>query len=196
MIVLGLTGSIGMGKSTTGRLFAEAGIPVYDADTTVHALYAGKAAPAIERAFPGTVVNRVVDRAALGEYVVGKPAALARLEAIIHPLVREVRDHFLADARARLCPVAVLDIPLLFETGGEEHVDAVVLVTTSAEIQRERVLARPEMTLEKFDAILARQMPDGEKRRRSHFMIETGHGLEPARRRVAAILRATAAMGG
>ena len=196
MIILGLTGSIGMGKSTTGRLFAEAGVPVYDADTTVHTLYAGKAAPAIEEAFPGTVVAGKVDRAELGKHVVGKPEALARLERIIHPLVREVRDAFLADVRARLCPIAVLDIPLLLETGAEAHVDAVVLVTTTPQIQRERVLKRPEMTPEKFDAILARQMPDAEKRRWSHFMIETGHGLEPARRRVAAILRATAAMGG
>ena len=196
MIVLGLTGSIGMGKSTTGRLFAEAGVPVYDADTTVHALYAGEAAPAIEKAFPGTVVDGVVDRAALARHVVGKPEALARLEGIIHPLVREVRDRFLTKARKELCPVAVLDIPLLFETGGEAQVDAVVLVTTSPEIQRERVLKRAEMTAEKLDAILARQMPDTEKRRRSHFLIETGNGLAPARRRVAAILRATAAMGG
>lgn len=196
MIVLGLTGSIGMGKSTTGRLFAEAGVPVYDADTTVHALYAGKAAPAIEAAFPGTVVDGAVDRAELGRYVVGNPEALARLEKIIHPLVREVRDAFLRDACARLCPIAVLDIPLLFETDAQRQVDAVVLVTTSAEIQRARVLERPEMTSEKLDAILARQMPDAEKRRRSHFRIETGHGLNTARRRVASILRATAAMGG
>ena len=196
MIILGLTGSIGMGKSTTGRLFAEAGVPVHDADIAVHTLYAGKAAPAIEEAFPGTVVDGKVDRAALARHVVGKPEELARLETIIHPLVREVRDDFLADARARLCPVAVLDVPLLLETGGEAHVDAVVLVTTTPEIQRERVLQRPEMTPEKLDAILARQMPDAEKRRHSHFLIETGHGLERARRRVAAILRATAAMGG
>ncbi|MDJ0930414.1 dephospho-CoA kinase [Breoghania sp.] len=196
MIILGLTGSIGMGKSTTGKLFAEAGVPVYDADTTVHALYAGKAAPAIEEAFPGTVVDGAVDRAALGKYVVGKPEALAHLEAIIHPLVRDVRDAFLTDARARLCPVAVLDIPLLFETGGDKQVDAVVLVTTTPEIQRERVFKRPEMTAEKLDAILARQMPDAEKRQRSHFMIETGHGLDQVRRRVSAILRATASMGG
>ncbi|WP_394706287.1 dephospho-CoA kinase [Breoghania sp.] len=195
MIVVGLTGSIGMGKSTTGRLFAEAGIPVYDADECVHRLYSGKAAPLIEDAFPGTVKDGTVDRNELARHVMGKPEALARLEAIIHPLVREMRETFLAQARQNRAHIAILDVPLLFETGSETHVDAVVLVTTSPEIQRERVLKRPDMTPEKLDAILERQMPDAEKRLRSHFLVETGKGVDLARRRVAAILRAMAAIG-
>lgn len=186
MIVLGLTGSIGMGKSTTAKMFREAGVPVHDADETVHRLYAGAAAPLVEHAFPGTVVDDVVDRARLSGHVIGKPEALKRLEAIIHPLVRADADAFLAQARARGEKLVVLDIPLLFETGGRERVDKVVVVTAPAEVQRERVLARPGMTPQKFEAILAKQVPDAEKRRRADYIVETGNGIEPAR---AAVLR-------
>lgn len=189
MIVLGLTGSIGMGKSTTAKMFREADVPVHDADETVHRLYAGAAAPLVEQAFPGTVVDGVVDRARLSGYVIGKPEALKRLEAIIHPLVRADADAFLAQARARGEKLVVLDIPLLFETGGRERVNKVVVVTAPAEVQRERVLARPGMTPEKFEAILAKQVPDAEKRRQADYIVETGDGIEPAR---AAVLRIVA----
>ncbi|NBN65598.1 dephospho-CoA kinase [Microvirga tunisiensis] len=192
MIRLGLTGSIAMGKSTTAKLFAEAGVPVHDADATVHALYAGRAAPLIEAAFPGTVEGGTVNRLRLGEAVLGKPEAIARLEAIVHPLVREEELAFLARARAEGRRIVVLDIPLLFETGGERRVDAVAVVTASPEVQRARALARPGMTPERFEAIVARQMPDAEKRRRAHFLIDTGLGPESARRAVAALLRAVA----
>ena len=143
MIVLGLTGSIGMGKSTTAKMFADAGVPMHDSDETVHRLYSGKAAPLVEAAFPGTTQSGVVDRARLAEKVLGDPAALKKLEAIIHPLVRADADAFLAKHRAAGAPVAVLDIPLLFETGGRNRVDKVVVVTAPPEIQRARVLARP-----------------------------------------------------
>ena len=189
MIVLGLTGSIGMGKSTTAKMFREAGVPVHDADETVHRLYAGTAAPLVEHAFAGTVVDGVVDRARLSGHVIGKPEALKRLEAIIHPLVRADADAFLAQARARGEKLVVLDIPLLFETGGRERGNKVVVVTAPAEVQRERVLARPGMTPEKFEAILAKQVPDDEKRRRADYIVETGNGIEPAR---AAVLRIVA----
>jgi dephospho-CoA kinase len=188
MIVLGLTGSIGMGKSTTASMFAEAGIPVHDSDETVHRLYAGKAAPLVEEAFPGTTSAGVVDRAELGARVLGDPAALKRLEAIIHPLVRADAEAFLARNRASGAPLVVLDIPLLFETGGRARVDKVVVVTAPAEVQRARVLARPGMTEEKLGAILAKQVPDEDKRRRADFVIDTGHGLDAARRQVDAII--------
>lgn len=194
MIVVGLTGSIGMGKSTTAAMFARAGAAVYDADAAVHALYRGAAAPKIEAAFPGTVVDGVVDRKALGAQVIGKPEAMARLEAIVHPLVRGSEEAFLEAARASAARVAVLDIPLLFETGGAARVHASVVVTASAEVQRARVLARPGMTEDAFAAILAKQMPDADKRRRAHFLVDTGHGLDMARRSVAAILRALSAL--
>lgn len=194
MIVLGLTGSIGMGKTTTARLFAEEGVPVHDADAAVHRLYEGEAGGLIEREFPGTTVAGRVDRTRLASRVVGDPQALKRLEAIVHPLVRKSENAFLADARRRGTPVVVLDIPLLFETGGDARVDAVVVVTAPAEVQRERVLARPGMTAEKFEALLAKQMPDAEKRRRADFVVDSGHGLEPARVQVRDILAKAATM--
>ncbi len=190
MIRLGLTGSIAMGKSATAKMFAEAGVPVHDADAAVHALYAGRAVPLIEAAFPGTTADGKVDRTRLGEAVLGKPEAIARLEAIIHPLVHEAEADFLARARAEGRRMVVLDIPLLFETGGERRMDAVVVVSAPAEVQRERALARPGMTVQRLDAILARQMPDADKRRRAHFIIETGSGLDPARRAVRSLIRA------
>jgi dephospho-CoA kinase len=188
MIVLGLTGSIGMGKSTTAGMFAHAGVPVHDSDETVHRLYEGEAVPLIEAAFPGSTVDGRVDRAALGKRVIGNAAALKRLEAIIHPLVRADADAFLARHREAGTPLVVLDIPLLFETGGESRVDRIVVVTADADVQRERVLKRPGMTPEKFEAILAAQFPDEEKRRRADFIIDTGLGLEHARGAVAGIL--------
>jgi dephospho-CoA kinase len=188
MIVLGLTGSIGMGKSTTAKLFAEAGVPVYDADAAVHMLYEGEAAPAIEAAFPGTTTNGKVNRNKLSERVVHDPEAMRRLEEIVHPMLGASRQKFLQDAERSGVPVAVVDVPLLFETGGEKRVDAVVVVTTTPEIQRERILARPNMTDEKLDAILVRQMPDSEKRKRAHFIVDSSHGLEPVRLRIRDIL--------
>ena len=194
MIVLGLTGSIGMGKSTTANLFAEAGVPVYDADATVHRLYEGEAAPAIEAAFPGTTVDGKVDRNKLSARVVHDPAAMKRLEEIVHPMLGASRQKFLHDAEQSGAPVAVVDVPLLFETGGEKRVDAVVVVTTTPEIQRQRILARPNMTDEKLDAILARQMPDAEKRKRAHFLVDTSHGLDPVRAQIRDILVEAAKM--
>jgi dephospho-CoA kinase len=194
MVILGLTGSIGMGKSTTAKLFAEAGVPVYDADATVHMLYEGEAAPAIEAAFPGTTVDGKVDRNRLSARVVHDPAAMKRLEEIVHPMLGASRQKFLHDAEQSGAPVAVVDVPLLFETGGEKRVDAVVVVTTTPEIQRQRILSRPNMTDEKLDAILARQMPDAEKRKRAHFVVDTSHGLDPVRARIRDILDEAAKM--
>ena len=188
MLVLGLTGSIGMGKSTTAKLFSEAGVPVYDADATVHKVYEGEAAPAIEAAFPGTTVNGKVDRARLSAQVVHDAAAMKRLEQIVHPMLRAYHQKFLDDAERSGAPVAVVDVPLLFETGGEKRVDAVVVVSTSPEVQRERILARDNMTAEKLDAILARQLPDAEKRKRADFIVDTSHGLDPVRIRIKEIL--------
>ena len=194
MRVLGLTGSIGMGKSTTARLFAEAGVPVYDADATVHMIYEGEAAPAIEAAFPGTTVGGKVDRIRLSEQVVHDPAAIKRLEQIVHPMLRAHHQKFLDDAERSGAAVAVVDVPLLFETGGEKRVDAVVGVTTDSDIQRQRILARDNMTSEKLDAILARQLPDSEKRRRADFVVDTSHGLDPVRARIREILIEAAKM--
>ncbi|ADZ68507.1 dephospho-CoA kinase [Polymorphum gilvum] len=194
MIRLGLTGSIAMGKSTTAKMFAAAGVPVHDADAAVHALYTGRAAPLIEAAFPGTVVDGRVDRTRLGEAVLGKPDEIRRLEAIVHPLVRAEEQAFLDRALQERRRVVVLDIPLLFETGGERRVAASVVVTADPGVQKARALARPGMTEERLAAILARQMPDADKRRRAHFLIDTGLGLAAAERSVAAILRAVAAM--
>ena len=188
MIILGLTGSIGMGKSTTAKLFAEAGVPVYDADAAVHILYEGEAVPAIEAAFPGTTVNGKVDRNKLSARVVHDPAAIKRLEQIVHPMLGASRQKFLHDAERSGAPVAVVDVPLLFETGGEKRVDAVVVVTTTPEIQRQRILARDNMTSEKLDAILARQLPDAEKRRRADFVVDTSDGTDPVRLRIRDIL--------
>lgn len=188
MIVLGLTGSIGMGKSTTAQIFRDQGVPVHDSDAAVHQLYQGAAAGLIEAAFPGTVRDGTVDRTELGKCVIGDTAALKKLEAIIHPLVRADADAFLARNRAAGSPLVVLDIPLLFETGGEGRVDRIVVVTAPEEVQRQRVLARAGMSVDKFEAILAKQMPDAEKRRRADFIIDTGHGMEAARQAVAAIV--------
>ena len=189
MIVLGLTGSIGMGKSTTAKMFAEAGVPVHDSDEAVHRLYAGAAAPLVEEAFPGTVTDGRVDRAKLSKRVVGDAEAIARLEEIVHPLVRADADQFVARHRAAGTPLVVLDIPLLFETNGTGRVDRIVVVSAPAEVQRERVLLRPGMTPEKLEAILARQTPDAEKRRRADFVIDSSQGMEAAREQVQAVIR-------
>lgn len=178
-----------MGKSTTAKLFAEAGVPVYDADAAVHMLYEGEAVPAIETAFPGTTTNGKVDRNKLSARVVHDPVAIKRLEEIVHPMLGASRQKFLHDAERSGAPIAVVDVPLLFETGGEKRVDAVVVVTTTPEIQRERILARPNMTGEKLQAILARQMPDAEKRKRANFLVDTSHGLDPVRVRIRDILK-------
>jgi dephospho-CoA kinase len=194
MIILGLTGSIGMGKSTTAKLFAEAGVPVYDADAAVHRLYEGEAASAIEAGFPGTTVDGKVDRARLSAQVVHDPAAMRRLEGIVHPMLGASRQKFLDDAERSGAPVVVVDVPLLYETGGEKRVDAVVVVTTSPEVQRRRILARDNMTREKLDAILARQLPDPEKRKRADFVVDTSHGMDPVRARIRDILDQAANM--
>ena len=194
MIILGLTGSIGMGKSTTAKLFQEAGVPVYDADAAVHKIYEGEAAPAIEAAFPGTTADGKVDRNKLSAKVVHDPAPMKRLEQIVHPMLGASRQKFLHDAEQSGAPVAVVDIPLLFETGGEKRVDAVVVVTTAPEIQRQRILERDNMTGEKLDALLARQLPDAEKRKRADFVVDTSHGLDPVRARIRDILDQAAKM--
>ena len=194
MIILGLTGSIGMGKSTTAKLFEEAGVPVYDADAAVHKIYEGEAAPAIEAAFPGTTADGKVDRNKLSAKVVHDPAAMKRLEQIVHPMLGASRQKFLHDAEQSGAPVALVDIPLLFETGGEKRVDAVVVVTTTPEIQRQRILERDNMTGEKLEAILARQLPDAEKRKRADFVVDTSHGHDPVRARIRDILDQAAKM--
>ena len=196
MVIIGLTGSIGMGKSTTAEMFRAQGVPVQDADAVVHALYRGAAAPLIEAAFAGTTTPAGVDRAALAARVLGDPAALQRLEAIVHPLVRAERDAFVAQARASGARACLLDIPLLFETGGEALVDVIVVVSAAGDVQLGRVLARPGMTGEKLAQILARQTPDADKRRRAHVVLDTGHGLAAARAQVADVLAAVAAMPG
>ncbi|WP_010184326.1 dephospho-CoA kinase [Sphingomonas sp. PAMC 26605] len=187
-ITLGLTGSIGMGKSTVAAMFAEAGVPVFDADAAVHALQGadGRIVAAIEAAFPGTTGPNGVDRGALGAIVLGDPAELARLEAIVHPAVGEERAAFLA--RHADAPIVLFDVPLLFETGGESRVDRVVVVSAPPEIQRARVLKRSGMTPAKLDAILARQLPDQEKVARADFVVPTGGSLDATRRAVAAII--------
>jgi dephospho-CoA kinase len=190
MFILGLTGSVGMGKSATARLFAEEGAPVHDADAVVHRLYEGEAVAAIEAAFPGTTSGGRVDRGKLAARVLGHPSGLARLEAIVHPMVRAAEEELIGLAKTRGDKVVVLDIPLLFETGGEERVDAVVVVTAPAETQRARVLGRPGMTMEKLEAILAKQIPDAEKRRRADFVVDTSRGFEAAGEQVRAILKA------
>ncbi len=194
MFILGLTGSLGMGKSTTAKFFAEEGVPVHDADAVVHRLYEGEAAAAIEAAFPGSTRGGKVDRAKLGERVLGDPAALKRLEAIVHPLVAAARERFLAEAARSGAPVAVLDIPLLYETGGEARCDAVVVVTAPAEMQRARAFERPGMSEEKLAALTAKQLPDAEKRARADFIVDSGQGFEAARRQVREILAQVAKM--
>ena len=192
MIRLGLTGSIGMGKSATATMFREAGIPVHDSDAAVHRLYAGAAAPLIEAAFPGTVKDGVVDRALLGAAVLNNDAAMKKLESIVHPLVTETTLNFLATAEKAGHRLVVLDVPLLFEVGRDRDCDAIVVVSADPSVQRERVLARPGMTEAKFQAIVARQTPDSEKRRRAHFVIDTGRGFEAARRAVKDVIRTLA----
>ncbi len=189
MFVLGLTGSIGMGKSTTAEMFRAAGVAVHESDATVHALYRGAAAALIEAAFPGTVRDGVVDRSALAAKVLDDPEAMARLEAIVHPLVRASRTAFVEQARARGDRLVVVDIPLLFETGAEDEVDAVVVVTAPEEVQKERLSARPGMTAAKLAAIMAKQMPDEEKRRRADFIIDTSTGHADTQRQVEDLLR-------
>ncbi|MGV1786115.1 MULTISPECIES: dephospho-CoA kinase [Agrobacterium] len=196
MIVIGLTGSIGMGKTTTAKLFAAEGIPVLDSDAVVHDLYSADAVPMIEAAFPGTTISGRVDRLELGNILRENPANFSKLEAIVHPLVRERQEAFLRKAREENQNFAVLDIPLLFETGAETRVDKIVVVSCAPEIQRQRVLSRPGMTEEKFEMILARQMPDAEKRRRADFIIDSGNGVEAARDQVREILQRLSAGSG
>ena len=194
MFVIGLTGSVGMGKSTAARFFAEQGVPVHDADAVVHQLYAGEAVPAIEAAFPGTTQDGKVDRNRLATLVLDDPATLKKLEAIVHPLVHAAERRLLAEAAARGVKVAVLDIPLLFETGADKRVDAVVVVSAPAEVQQSRVLARAGMTIEKLDAILGRQMPDAEKRRQADFVVDTSGSFDATRAQIRAILDAVTTM--
>ena len=194
MFILGLTGSVAMGKSTTARFFMEEGVPVHDADAVVHSLYEGDAVPLVEAAFPGTTVNGKIDRVKLGARVMNDLPALQQLEAIVHPMVQEAERRFLADAEANGTPVVVLDIPLLFETGGERRVDAVVVVSAPADVQRARALERPGMTEDRLAVMLARQLPDAEKRRRADFVVDTSQGFDSAREQVRAILRRVATM--
>jgi dephospho-CoA kinase len=194
MVVLGLTGSIGMGKSTTGRFFAEAGVPVHDADVTVHGLYTAVAAPLIEAEFPGVTDAQGVDRNKLAMRVLDDPQALRRLEAIVHPLVRRDQLRFLDEAERAGASVVVLDIPLLFEIGAERWVDAVVVVTAPTEIQHARAFERAGMTEAKFHALLAKQMPDEDKRRRADFVVDTSQGFDSARLQVRAILQAASTL--
>ena len=192
MIRVGLTGSIGMGKSTTTAMFSEAGCPVYDADAQVHRLYSpgGAAVAPVEAAFPGVSVDGAIDRARLSNRVLGDPEALKRLNAIVWPLVGAARADFIRQAQSAGAALAIFDIPLLYETGGEASVDVVVVVSAPADVQRQRVLARPGMTEPKFAAILAAQTPDAEKRARADFVVDTGAGLDAARARVAQIIAA------
>jgi dephospho-CoA kinase len=194
MFVLGLTGSLGMGKSTTAAMFAEEGVSVHDADAAVHRLYAGEAVSLIEAAFPGTTRDGKVDRAELGQRVFGDDAAMRKLEQIVHPLVRKAEQRFLAEAEREGAKVAVLDIPLLFETGAESRCDAVAVVSAPADLQRVRAFERPGMTEQKFQAILAKQMPDADKRARADFVVDTGQGFDHARGQVREILRKVATM--
>lgn len=188
MIVIGLTGSIGMGKSTTADLFREEGIPVFDADASVHELYKGAAVSSIAERFPAAVVDGVVDRAKLAQSVIGKPSALADLENIIHPLVRHAELEFIQKERSKGTQIVVLDIPLLFESGGDELCDEIVVVTAPADVQRKRVLERTGMTPEKFQDLLARQLSDKEKRARADFIVDTDKGIDDARHQLQKIL--------
>src|SRR3954465_3412189 len=207
MFTLGLTGSIGMGKSTTANFFRAAGVPGHDSDAVVHRLYQGEAVGPVEAAFPGVAVDGKIDRGKLAEKLVGNPDAIKRLEAIVHPLVRAVSERFVAEQRARGARMIAVDIPLLFETGGEKRVDAgggggapggaaVVVVSAPAEVQRARVLSRPGMTAEKLDALLKRQMSDAEKRARARFSVDSSRSFDSARAQVHAIVRAVAALPG
>ncbi len=189
MIVIGLTGSLGMGKSATALMFAEAGVPVHDADATVHRLYESDAVEPIQAAFPGVTSDGRIDREKLSLRVLNDAAALRRLEAIVHPLVRREEERFLAEAEARGARCAVLDIPLLFETGADQRVDVVVVVSAPFEEQRRRVLRRPGMTAERFESLLVKQLPDAEKRQRADFVVDTSQGFDSARAQVRAILQ-------
>ena len=188
MFILGLTGSIGMGKSTTAQMFAEAGVPVQDADAVVHRLYEGEATPLIEAAFPGTTADGKVDRVKLGQRVLGDSVAIKRLEQIVHPLVAAARERFLSEAERNGAAVAVLDIPLLFETKGDERCDAVVVVSAPADMQRQRAMGRPGMTEQKLAAIMANQTADADKRQRADFLVDTSQGFDHARTQVRDIL--------
>jgi dephospho-CoA kinase len=194
MFVLGLTGSIGMGKSTTAKMFADEGVPVHDADAAVHKLYDGEATSVIEAAFPGTTAKGKVNRVKLSQRVLGDEIAMKRLEHIVHPLVRQAEERFLTEAKKNGAKVALLDIPLLYETAGDKRCDAVVVVTAPSDMQRVRAFERPGMTAEKYDAILAKQTPDTEKRRRADFVVDTSRGLDAARAQVRDILKAIAKM--
>ena len=194
MFILGLTGSIGMGKTATAAMFADEGVPVHDADAVVHRLYDGEATPLIEAAFPGTTSGGKVDRGKLGERVLGDKDAIARLEQIVHPLVTKARERFVAEAERSGAKVAVLDVPLLFETGGDKRCDAVVVVSAPADVQRTRAFERPGMSEDKFSAILAKQMPDAEKRARADFVVDTSQGFDFARAQVREILKAVVTM--
>lgn len=190
MIVIGLTGSIGMGKTATARMFAEEGVPVADSDAVVHRLYAkgGAAVAPVASAFPDVVAGGAIDRQKLAGHLAGHPGDFTKLEAIVHPLVRAEQEKFLARVRRENAPLAVLDIPLLFETGRDRDVDRIVVVSAPAEVQRQRVLARPGMTEEKFAAIRARQLPDAEKRARADFIVDSSHGFDHARAQVRRII--------
>ncbi|MBB6260790.1 dephospho-CoA kinase [Paenochrobactrum gallinarii] len=188
MIIVGLTGSIGMGKSTAAKMFEQAGVPVYDADETVHRLYAGRASPLIEQAFPGTVVDGIVDRKKLAQAVLNDSQAMKKLEAIVHPLVHEEESLFLEQARLDREPMVVLDIPLLFEAGGKDRVDRIVVVSAPADVQRQRVLAREGMTVEKFESILSRQMSDHEKRAKADFIIDSNVSFEAMQEQIDLII--------
>ncbi|HEY2753628.1 dephospho-CoA kinase [Phenylobacterium sp.] len=190
MILIGLTGSIGMGKSTTAAMFRDLGVPVYDADAAVHDLYdkGGAAVAPVGEAFPGVVRDGRVDREALRQAVLDDPEALKRLNAIVHPLVGRDRVGFFQRAETQGADMVVLDIPLLFETGGHANVDAIVVASAPADMQRERVLARPGMTPDRLTAILSHQVADAEKRARAHFVVDTSRGLQPAREQVAEII--------
>lgn len=188
MIRIGLTGSIGMGKSTSAKLFADAGIPVNDSDAVVHDLYSGEAVPLVEAAFPGSTADGKVDRQELSRKLAGDPSGFKRLEAIVHPLVRERELRFVERHRQAGADMVVLDIPLLFETGADKRLDKIVVVSCDPQIQRERVLARPGMTEEKFNMILSRQTPDAEKRARADYIIDTGGSIDAAREQVREII--------
>ncbi len=196
MLIIGLTGSIGMGKSATAGMFRARGIPVFDADQAVHDLYAGEAAPKVEVAFPGTMKDGRIDRQELGRRVLDNPKAMARLEAIVHPLVQAAEDAFLAAAAEAGSSVAVIEVPLLLESGIDDRCDLVTVVSAPAQTQRERVLARPGMDEQKFEAILARQMSDAQKRERAHVVIPTGEGFAVAEKAVDDLLRSVACMPG
>jgi dephospho-CoA kinase len=194
MFVLGLTGSLAMGKSAAARFFADEGVPVHDADATVHRLYESEAVPVIEAAFPGTTAGGKVDRTRLAARVVGDPVALKRLEGIVHPMVQAAEATFLAEAQSAGATVAVLDIPLLYETGGDKRVDAVVVVSAPAEVQRARILKRDGMSIDKLETLLARQLPDADKRRRADFVVDTSGDFPATHAQLRQILRAVTTM--